>query len=608
MPKRNLMRTPQSTTADIELDLGRYELRRLGRRVKLEKKPMELLIFLVGRRDQLVSRREIVAKLWRSDLFIDTERNINNLVRKLRTALHDDSAKPRFLETVVGKGYRFIGPVRVIDPRYSHADFPSAAAVSVSEESTDTWNHHCSLAVLPLFLVGNATDERGFCLGFADALVSHLGNLPGVDVLPTSAVLNVPPDAAGSDLASHLGVRFVARGAVQTSKGQSRLSVEMFDSHLASVCWKRTCYLDLNRLTELEIDMAKQIAAALHRPLRPSVSQRRTRYSNDPLAYSEFMYGYRLSSSGDPTLLDEAAAHLTNAVTRDPAFSLAHATLSFVCTTRHFEYDPARTWLEKAEFHCRRALEVDPDLPEGHVANAFLLWGPSKNFQHLEAIAELRRALALQKNLPHAYNRLGTILAHIGLLDHAREMYERGRSFHPQKAVSHSIVQVYIWSRDYDRARESIRQWRAEVPGNKYPLYFAPLPAMMSADWKEAKRLLDEAMQLLPEEPLIVSLRGLFFALTGKAKPALKCLTQACANPKSFGHAHHTYYQIACILAVLGRRQAAFEWLERSVGTGFACWPFFLKDPGLKNLRGLSEFETLVSSLQARYPDHLGLL
>ena len=74
-------------------------------------------------------------------------------------------------------------------------------------------------------------------------------------------------------------------------------------------------------------------------------------------------------------------------------------------------------------------------MAEGHVAKAFLLWGPSKNFQHLEAIAELRRALALQNNLPHAYNRLGTVLAHIGLLDHAREMYEKGRVFHPQKAI-----------------------------------------------------------------------------------------------------------------------------------------------------------------------------
>ncbi|HEY1471559.1 MAG TPA: winged helix-turn-helix domain-containing protein [Candidatus Acidoferrum sp.] len=602
------MRTAHHSAGDIELDLGRYELRRFGRRVKLEKKPMELLIFLVTHREQLVSRKEIVAKLWRSDLFIDTERNINNLVSKLRTALHDDPEKPRFLETVVGKGYRFIGPVRVISPRYPHSDSLNPAMASVALEGTARWSNQCSLAVLPLFLLGNAADERGLCLGFADALVSRLGNLPDVDVLPTSAVLNVPPDGAASDLAFRLGVRFVVRGAIQTSKGQSQLCVEMFDSDLESVSWKRTCHLDLTRLSELEIDIAKQIAAALHRPLRPSFNQRRTRYSKDPLAYSEFMRGYRLSSSGDPTLLDEAAVHLTNAVTRDPAFSLAHATLSLVYATRHFEYDPARTWLEKAEFHSRRSLELDPDLPEGHVANAFLLWGPSKNFQHLEAIAELRRALALQKNLPHAYNRLGTILAHIGLLDHAREMYERGRSFHPQKTVSHSVVQVHFWNLDYELAREDIRRWRAEVPGNKYPLYFAPLLAMMTGDWKEAKRLLDEAMQLLPQEPLIVSLRGLFLALTGKVEPALKCLAQACSNPKSFGHAHHSYYQIACILAVLGKQQAAFEWLERSVGSGFACWPFFLKDPCLKNLRGLSEFETLVSSLQAKYPDQLGLL
>src|SRR5579862_8495552 len=105
-------------SGSVELDLGRYELRRFGRRVKLEKKPMELLIFLVSRRDQMVSRQEIVKKLWRSDLFIDTEKNVNNVVRKLRTALGDNADRPRFLETVVGKGYRFVGPVRVIDPKY----------------------------------------------------------------------------------------------------------------------------------------------------------------------------------------------------------------------------------------------------------------------------------------------------------------------------------------------------------------------------------------------------------------------------------------------------------------------------------------------------------
>jgi len=381
----------------------------------------------------------------------------------------------------------------------------------------------------------------------------------------------------------------------------------LFDTHLqgAGFTWKRD--LDVTRLSELEDEIANQIATALNRPLRLQAVQSQ-RYSRDQLAYADFVRGFRLSSSGDPTLLDEAVHRLTNAVTRDPGFSLAHATLSLTCANRYFELEPATKWLDKAEFHCARALQLNRDLPEAHVAKAFLLWSPSKNFQHLDAIAELHKAISLQKNLPHAYNRLGTILAHIGLFDRAREMYERGRPFQPRKAVSHSIVQVYIWSGELALAQEEIQAWRAENPTNRYAIYFAAQAAMMAVDWQEAKALLDEAIQLLPEEPLVISLMGLYWALTGNSEPALQCVARACSTAKTFGHAHHTYYQIAGIFSLLGRRAVAFEWLERSVSSGFACWPFFLKDACLQGLRGLPEFETLVSSLQARYPADVGLL
>ncbi len=388
----------RATVTDVELDLGRYELRRLGRRVRLEKKPMELLIYVVGRRDQLVSRQDIVAKLWRSDLFVDTERNINNTVRKIRAALGDDAAKPRFLETVVGKGYRFVGPLRVIGARYTGAESGQSTARADASGAEVVRAERSSLAVMPLLFLGDATDDQGLGLGFADGLVSRLGNLRGVDVLPTSAVINIAAEAAPSDVASRLGVRFIVHGAVQSSKGQLRLSLELFDAHLQRATFTRRCDLTLDRPPDLEDENARQIAGALNRPLRAAPSPGRARYSRDPLAYAEFMRGYRLSSSGDPKLLEQAAEHLSHAVTRDSAFALAHATLSLVCATRHFELDPSRVWLEKAEFHCRRSLDLDPDLPEGHVANAFLLWGPSKNFQHIEAITELRRALALQKN------------------------------------------------------------------------------------------------------------------------------------------------------------------------------------------------------------------
>jgi DNA-binding winged helix-turn-helix (wHTH) protein/tetratricopeptide (TPR) repeat protein len=596
---------PKRLMDQVELDLGRYELRRFGRRIKLEKKPMELLIFLVRRREQMVSREDIVKKLWRSDLFIDTDRNLNNVVRKIRTALGDDAVQPRFLETVLGKGYRFIGPLRVIDAQYPSSDSGQDSADTVRRDNGD---ERSSLGVLPLLLLGKTPDDQGLCLGFADALVTRLGNLQGVDVLPISAMLKLPPETTPLDVASRLGIRFVVHGAIQMSKGQWRLSLEMFDAYLERPCFTRKSDLDLSRLSDVEIDIAKQIAATLKKPLGAAPVRQRPRYSRDPLAYAEFMRGYRLSATADASMMDKASEHLANAVTRDPAFALAHATLSLTYTTRHFEIDPASVWLEKAEFHCGRALDIDPDLPEGHVARAFLLWGPSKNFQHLEAMADLKRALALQNNLSHAYNRLGTILAHIGLLDHARAMYERGRSYHPKKALSPSIVQVHVWNREYELAREQIQTWQTENRNNKYALYFAPQPAMMTGNWEEATDLLEEALRLLPGEPLLTSLQGVLYALIGKDEQALDCMARACASPKSFGHAHHTYYQIACILALTGQREPAFAWLERSVSTGFACWPFFLKDPCLQNLRGRAEFEFLVSALQAKYPDHLGLL
>jgi TolB-like protein/Tfp pilus assembly protein PilF len=545
-------------------------------------------------------------KLWRSDLFIDSERNLNNLVRKIRTALGDDANKPRFVETVIGKGYRFVGPVGVIGAQYPRGGMDEME--SRRENGSARWVR-TSLVVLPPVLLGKGSDDDGLCLGLAEALASRLGNLRGVDVLPISAVLNLPNDADVSEVGARLGVRFVLHGAIQMSKAQLRLSLELVDTYSKRLCFSRKCDLDVERMSNLESEIAQQIAGALRRPLRAAqTTAERPRHSRDPLAYAEFMRGFRLSSSGDPAQMEQASQHLTNAVMRDPNFALAHATLSFTCTTRHFEADPANVWLEKAEFHCQRALDIEPELPEGYVARAFLLWGPSKNFQHLEAIADLKRAIRLQNNLPHAYNRLGTILAHIGLLDRAREMYERGRSFHQKKAVSPSIVQVYVWNQEYELARERIEAWRAESPANKYPIYFAPQLAMMTGDWDEARRLIDQAHELLPDEPMIVSLEGVLHALTGRNADALDCVTRACSNPKTFGHAHHTYYHIACTLALSGRRQPAFEWLERSVGTGFACWPFFMNDPCLQNLRGMSEFEMLVGTLQAKYPDNLGVL
>ena len=104
---------PQSVFrfAGFELDLAAYRLRREGRPVRLERRPMELLVLLLQRGGQLVTREEIIEKLWGGKVVIDFDAGLNTVVRKVRHALGDAPETPAFIETVAGKGYRFIAPL-----------------------------------------------------------------------------------------------------------------------------------------------------------------------------------------------------------------------------------------------------------------------------------------------------------------------------------------------------------------------------------------------------------------------------------------------------------------------------------------------------------------
>src|SRR5437660_12676443 len=113
---------------DFTLDQSRYRLRRGERILRLERRPMDLLFFLVEKRGELVTREEVADRLWGTTVFVDIDQSINTAIRKVRIALHDDPERPRFVETVIGKGYRFAAPVtcngEISTPEYSAEQEP----------------------------------------------------------------------------------------------------------------------------------------------------------------------------------------------------------------------------------------------------------------------------------------------------------------------------------------------------------------------------------------------------------------------------------------------------------------------------------------------------
>lgn len=115
---------------DFHLDYGRFQLSRRGIPIRLEGLPLQLLMFLVEKRGQLVTREQISCELWSKDVFVDVEQGINTAIRKIRRALSDDAGEPQYLQTVVGRGYRFVAPTAEEDA----GSPPPAGAFVVSPE------------------------------------------------------------------------------------------------------------------------------------------------------------------------------------------------------------------------------------------------------------------------------------------------------------------------------------------------------------------------------------------------------------------------------------------------------------------------------------------
>jgi len=116
---------------DFELDYGRFQLYRRGNPVRLEGLPLQLLMFLVEKRGQLVTREQISGELWSKDVFVDVEQGINTAIRKIRRALGDDAGEPQYLQTVVGRGYRFVAPTAEED---ASAQAPAEGFVVTAED------------------------------------------------------------------------------------------------------------------------------------------------------------------------------------------------------------------------------------------------------------------------------------------------------------------------------------------------------------------------------------------------------------------------------------------------------------------------------------------
>ena len=488
---------------------------------------------------------------------------------------------------------RYPSAAAVLDALASPPMSGSAACVTNAKPLT-------SIAVLPFVFLNEVEERKALSLGFADALITMLGSLEDFAVLPTSAILNYAAGTEPAQTCRNLGVRHVLQGNVQKMGTHWRVSMQLFDGMTQTVAYSEKHDFVRENVFEVQDEIGRRVVESLQTRFPRTVQKSRDRYSSDPEAFDEFMAGLRESYSDREETLRSADRHLSRAVERDPEFALAQAWLSQVSMQIHFYYDAQRTWLEKAEHHCQRALALDPGLPEGHWARSAILWSPTKNFQHAEAIAALEQVLSARPNFDRAHNRMASICWHIGRFQEARMAHEQAMRSNPRNRT-YNLEFIYLYSGDFVRAEEAAQAWLQEAPGNWNAFSFAPQPPLMTGDLNLAGQRLAAGLKLYFDDPALLSLQGMLHAQRKETGAALERVRKAIELPLTFGHAHHTYYQVACVYAILGETEKAMAWLERSVDTGNPCWPFFKLDPHMENLRAEPRFQRLVAGLEREY-------
>jgi tetratricopeptide (TPR) repeat protein len=297
---------------------------------------------------------------------------------------------------------------------------------------------------------------------------------------------------------------------------------------------------------------------------------------------------------------------LEEAVGIDPNFAEAFGQLAraYVRMAFNFSDDAGRKRLfENAEVAIEAALELKPDLAEGHYARGLLLWTHTKGFAHEQAIQSYKRSLESNPNADETLHQLSMVYGHIGLLDEALQMVRQALDINPNNTMARFRVGNYLtWQCKFDEAIAALKT----VPSDASPSLIDRSRAenyIQVGRLDDAEEIADRHLKKNPadEGGSLTSVKALILAQKGDKEKAEEAIVRAGEIGKGFGHFHHTAYNIASAYAALNEPDKAVKWLESAADDGFPCYTYFEKDPNLDSLRRHPRFIDFMSTLQKQW-------
>ena len=399
---------------EFELDLDRYELRRAGDVVKAEPRVLEVLNYLIERRDRVVPKEELLDTLW-ADVHV-SDSALTTAIRDARRALADSPTDPRWIRTIYGRGFRFVGHVES-NAAPALAPAPVAAPTQPADDK--------SLAVLPFTDLSAAHDQRHFCEGIAEELINTLTRLREVRVVSRATAFDFREDDDVRLLGTKLGVRHVLRGSVRKSDERLRITVHLVDTKKGHHVWSEKYDREVGDIFALQEEIADKTARVLLGVMVDSNALRSTPVRID--AYEFHLKGRTYLSEATPESFDAAVGMFELTIDFDPDYAPAHAGLADALAEL-FTIRGDEALRKRAGEHARRAVDLAPELAETHISRGHVL---TVEERYDEAAKELDLAISINPRSSEAHYRYGHVRVREGKLDAAAEMFEQAARLQP---------------------------------------------------------------------------------------------------------------------------------------------------------------------------------
>ena len=575
---------------EFELNCERFELRRTGVLLRLERQPMELLILLSSADGRLVTRAEIAQLLWPSEVFVDTEHGINTAIRKIRHVLREDPDSPRFLKTITGKGYRFIGvtakaepiplprevtqleppvPQPVVPahaPAWPHRSWVSISVsavililIGIATFGARSVRGHTklqpitSIAVLPLDNLSGDPSQNYLADGMTDELTTMLAKDSSLRIISRTSVMQFKgAHRPLPEIARQLGVDGILEGSLARTGGNLHMTVQLIYAPTDTHLWAESYDRGLDDTVNIPKDAARSIATVTHSRATPTATQ--PRYI-DPTAHDAYLRGRFLWYSGNNPA---SGKYFLQATQLQPDYALAWAGLSsyYGAGAMDFYLDP-RQALPLSVAAARKAVELDPSLPEAHVAFAAAkYWITDWNLD--AALNEANRAIELDPKHALAFHLRSKLLIQQNRYQEGVEMERKSMEIDPF-ANPWAMAYAFLTARHFD---EAITDAKQRVEAHPDPFLWSILSEAYRGKHmdKESEQALEKAL-VLWGDPTVESIHRAFER--GGRRAVLHWYVDKYKAESQKGYV--SPYHFASLYAQLGDKPQAFAYLDECV-------------------------------------------